>query len=133
MKFLKFGKLFIEPANVSKESGWAAGLFAATHTPPTPLILILILILILSPKQKSRERAITYVKQQQIDFIFKQRAAFMTRPTIALDVIKEGLVSKHRDQPYQSGRSKHWIKVKNRKHEAFDRVQEAHRHRPEQW
>jgi bifunctional non-homologous end joining protein LigD len=26
----------------------------------------------------------------------------------------EGLVSKHRDRPYQSGRSKHWIKVKNR-------------------
>ena len=39
----------------------------------------------------------------------------------------EGLVSKHRDRPYQSGRSKHWIKVKNRKHPAFDRVQEAHR------
>jgi hypothetical protein len=32
-----------------------------------------------------------------------------------------------RDRPYQSGRSKHWIKVKNRKHQAFDRVQEAHR------
>ena len=41
----------------------------------------------------------------------------------------EGLVSKHRDRPYQSGRSKHWIKVKNRKHRAFDRVQEAHRSR----
>jgi ATP-dependent DNA ligase len=41
----------------------------------------------------------------------------------------EGLVSKHRDRPYQSGRSKHWIKVKNRKHQAFDRVQEAHRSR----
>ena len=39
----------------------------------------------------------------------------------------EGLVSKHRDRPYQVGRSKHWIKVKNRKHPAFDRVQEAHR------
>ena len=26
----------------------------------------------------------------------------------------EGLVSKHRDRPYQSGRSKHWVKVKNR-------------------
>ena len=26
----------------------------------------------------------------------------------------EGLVSKHRDRPYQAGRSKHWIKVKNR-------------------
>jgi bifunctional non-homologous end joining protein LigD len=25
----------------------------------------------------------------------------------------EGLVSKHRDRPYQAGRSKHWIKVKN--------------------
>jgi ATP-dependent DNA ligase len=41
----------------------------------------------------------------------------------------EGLVSKHRDRPYQAGRSKHWIKVKNRKHQAFDRVQEAHRSR----
>jgi bifunctional non-homologous end joining protein LigD len=37
----------------------------------------------------------------------------------------EGLVSKHRDRPYQSGRSKHWIKVKNRNHVAFDRVREA--------
>jgi ATP-dependent DNA ligase len=41
----------------------------------------------------------------------------------------EGLVSKHRDRPYQAGRSKHWVKVKNRKHQAFDRVQEAHRSR----
>ena len=37
----------------------------------------------------------------------------------------EGLVSKRRDRPYQSGRSKHWIKIKNRKHQAFARVQEA--------
>ena len=37
----------------------------------------------------------------------------------------EGLVSKHRDRPYQSSRSKHWVKVKNRKHQAFARVQEA--------
>jgi ATP-dependent DNA ligase len=35
----------------------------------------------------------------------------------------EGLVSKRRDRPYQSGRSKHWIKVKNRAHPA--RVLEA--------
>jgi bifunctional non-homologous end joining protein LigD len=41
----------------------------------------------------------------------------------------EGLVSKHRDRPYHAGRSKHWIKVKNRKHPAFDRVQEAHSRR----
>jgi ATP-dependent DNA ligase len=37
----------------------------------------------------------------------------------------EGLVSKHRDRPYQAGKSKHWIKVKNRKHHAFDRVKES--------
>jgi bifunctional non-homologous end joining protein LigD len=37
----------------------------------------------------------------------------------------EGLVSKHRDRPYRGGRSKHWIKVKNRTHDAFDRVKEA--------
>jgi ATP-dependent DNA ligase len=34
----------------------------------------------------------------------------------------EGLVSKHRDRPYQAGKSKHWIKVKNRKHPAMERV-----------
>jgi bifunctional non-homologous end joining protein LigD len=37
----------------------------------------------------------------------------------------EGLVSKRRDRPYQAGRSKHWIRVKNRKHPAMDRVAEA--------
>ena len=33
----------------------------------------------------------------------------------------EGLVSKRRDRPYQAGRSKHWVKVKNRKHPAMER------------
>jgi bifunctional non-homologous end joining protein LigD len=33
----------------------------------------------------------------------------------------EGLVSKRRDRLYQAGRSKHWVKVKNRKHPAMDR------------
>jgi bifunctional non-homologous end joining protein LigD len=37
----------------------------------------------------------------------------------------EGLVSKRRDRPYQGGRSKYWVKVKNREHDAFDRVKEA--------
>jgi bifunctional non-homologous end joining protein LigD len=37
----------------------------------------------------------------------------------------EGLVSKHRDRSYRGGRSKHWIKVKNRKHPAMDRVAES--------
>jgi bifunctional non-homologous end joining protein LigD len=31
----------------------------------------------------------------------------------------ERLVSKRRDRPYQSGRSKHWMKVKNRTHPAM--------------
>ena len=34
----------------------------------------------------------------------------------------EGLVSKRRGRPYQSGRSKHWVKIKNRKHPAMSRV-----------
>ena len=34
----------------------------------------------------------------------------------------EGLVSKRRDRPYQAGRSKHWVKIKNRKHPAMRRV-----------
>jgi ATP-dependent DNA ligase len=37
----------------------------------------------------------------------------------------EGLVSKHGGSRYRGGRSKDWIKVKNRKHQAFDRVREA--------
>ena len=30
------------------------------------------------------------------------------------------MVSKRRDRPYQAGRSKHWIKVKNGKHPATE-------------
>jgi bifunctional non-homologous end joining protein LigD len=37
----------------------------------------------------------------------------------------EGLVSKRRDWPYQAGRSRHWIKIKNRKRPAMDRVMET--------
>jgi bifunctional non-homologous end joining protein LigD len=39
----------------------------------------------------------------------------------------EGLVSKRRDRPYQAGRSKHWVKIKNRKHPAMERVMDAPR------
>ena len=37
----------------------------------------------------------------------------------------EGLVSKRRDRPYRAGRSPYWVKVKNRKHPAMDRVKES--------
>ena len=37
----------------------------------------------------------------------------------------EGLVSKRSDRPYRGGRSKDWIKVKNRKHPAMERVMDA--------
>jgi bifunctional non-homologous end joining protein LigD len=37
----------------------------------------------------------------------------------------EGLVSKRRDSAYRAGRSPNWVKVKNRKHPALDRVKEA--------
>jgi bifunctional non-homologous end joining protein LigD len=36
----------------------------------------------------------------------------------------EGLVSKRADSPYRAGRSKDWIKVKNRTHPAMHRVKE---------
>ena len=39
----------------------------------------------------------------------------------------EGLVSKRRDRPYRAGRSKDWIKMKNRKHPAIERVKDAFR------
>jgi bifunctional non-homologous end joining protein LigD len=41
------------------------------------------------------------------------------------DLGLEGLVSKRRDRPYQSGRSKYWVKVKNRAHPAMRRVMDA--------
>jgi bifunctional non-homologous end joining protein LigD len=34
----------------------------------------------------------------------------------------EGLVSKRADRPYRGGRSKDWIKMKDRTHQAFERV-----------
>jgi ATP-dependent DNA ligase len=37
----------------------------------------------------------------------------------------EGLVSKRADRPYQAGRSKDWVKVKNREHPAMSRVMES--------
>jgi bifunctional non-homologous end joining protein LigD len=43
----------------------------------------------------------------------------------ACDMGLEGLVSKRSDRPYRSGRSKDWIKAKNRKHPAMTRVMEA--------
>ena len=36
----------------------------------------------------------------------------------------EGMVSKHRESTYRSGRSDRWIKVKNRQHPPFARVQD---------
>jgi bifunctional non-homologous end joining protein LigD len=36
----------------------------------------------------------------------------------------EGLVCKHRESTYRGGRSPRWIKVKNRQHPAFARVQD---------
>jgi ATP-dependent DNA ligase len=36
----------------------------------------------------------------------------------------EGMVSKHRESNYRSGRSDRWIKVKNRQHPPFARVQD---------
>ena len=37
----------------------------------------------------------------------------------------EGLVSKRADRPYCAGRSKDWVKMKNRAHPAMERVQES--------
>jgi ATP-dependent DNA ligase len=45
----------------------------------------------------------------------------------ACDMGLEGLVSKRSDRPYRGGRSKDWIKIKNREHPAMQRVMEAYR------
>jgi bifunctional non-homologous end joining protein LigD len=37
----------------------------------------------------------------------------------------EGLVSKRSDRPYRGGRSKNWLKVKNRSHPSIARVRDA--------
>jgi len=37
----------------------------------------------------------------------------------------EGMVSKRVDRPYRAGRSKDWVKVKNRKHPAMSRVMDS--------
>jgi ATP-dependent DNA ligase len=37
----------------------------------------------------------------------------------------EGMVSKRVDRPYRAGRSKDWVKVKNRNHAAMDRVRDS--------
>jgi ATP-dependent DNA ligase len=52
-------------------------------------------------------------------------ASAVPSAALACDMGLEGLASKRRDRPYQAGRSKHWVKVKNRKHPAMDRVMEA--------
>ena len=40
----------------------------------------------------------------------------------ACEVGLEGVVSKHRDSAYRTGRFDCWVKVKNRAHAAFSRV-----------
>jgi ATP-dependent DNA ligase len=45
----------------------------------------------------------------------------------------EGMVSKRADRPYRAGRSKVWIKVKNRNHPAMDRVMDSFRRRAACW
>ena len=37
----------------------------------------------------------------------------------------EGMVSKRVDRPYRGGRCPDWVKVKNRKHPAMERVKDA--------
>ena len=39
----------------------------------------------------------------------------------ACNVGLDGMVSKRADRPYRAGRSKDWVKVKNRNHPAMDR------------
>jgi bifunctional non-homologous end joining protein LigD len=53
---------------------------------------------------------------------FESRAIGPDLFRAACDMGLEGLVSKRSDRPYRGGRSKDWIKVKNRGHQAFDRV-----------
>jgi ATP-dependent DNA ligase len=41
---------------------------------------------------------------------------------VACNMGLEALVSKRADRPYRAGRSKDWIKIKNRQHPAYRRI-----------
>jgi bifunctional non-homologous end joining protein LigD len=45
---------------------------------------------------------------------------------VACNMGLEGIVSKHLDRPYGTGRCKHWVKVKNPTHPAYSRVRDFH-------
>jgi bifunctional non-homologous end joining protein LigD len=47
--------------------------------------------------------------------------------SVACEFGLEGIVSKHRDRAYRAGAAAHWVKVKNPKHPAINRVKDAHR------
>ena len=55
----------------------------------------------------------------------EEPAALSSKQSAACRMGLEGLVSKRRDRPYQAGRSKHWVKIKNRSHPAMSRVMES--------
>jgi bifunctional non-homologous end joining protein LigD len=43
----------------------------------------------------------------------------------ACNIGLEGIVSKRSDRPYRAGRSRDWVKVRNRRHHAFGRVMDS--------
>jgi bifunctional non-homologous end joining protein LigD len=43
----------------------------------------------------------------------------------ACNIGLEGIVSKRSDRPYRAGRSRDWLKVRNRSHHAFGRVMDS--------
>ena len=45
-------------------------------------------------------------------------------PARVPDRVERLLISKHRKSTYCAGRFRHWIKIKNREHPAFSRVQD---------
>jgi bifunctional non-homologous end joining protein LigD len=44
---------------------------------------------------------------------------------VACNMGLEGIVSKHLDRPYGAGRCKHWVKIKNPMHPAYNRIRDA--------
>lgn len=73
-----------------------------------------------------RKNNLARLLARRLDGIFSD----FERGGIGLDLFRhaclmglEGLVSKRRDHPYRAGRSPHWVKVKNRKHPATERVE----------
>jgi hypothetical protein len=100
----------------SKRTGRASPCNRPSRTRPAYKLASAACVAISSSKRQFLERAEYYVGTLANDLF---------RAACRMEL--ERIVSKHRERPYQAGRSRHWLKVKNRMHPAMERVTDAFR------